>query len=115
MLQPTDPEADFRKWQQRGISKAQFYEELRELELSPDEITSVWERYARYCIDRRCAQGWVWMFVGGFLGLVSCVLTILDFAPDLRGFFMYGLTTVAISMALYGCYLVMEKPGNLES
>ena len=114
MRTQTDLETDFQKWHERRISKTQLYEELRAQELPPDEITSVWDRYARYCTDRRCAQGWLWMFTGGFLGFVSCVLTILDFAPDLRWVFMYGLTTVAISMALYGCYLVMEKPGDLE-
>ena len=39
----------------------------------------------------------------------------LDFAPDLHGLSRYGLTTLAISMALYGCYLVMEKPSGLEA
>ncbi len=48
------------------------------------------------------------------MGLVSCVLTILDFLPELRGVFRYGLTTLASSMALYGCYLVMEKPDEEE-
>jgi hypothetical protein len=114
MRAQTDLEPEFRKWEQRGLSRSQLLEELRGQELSPDEITTVWDQYARYRLDRRSAEGWVWMFIGGFMGLVSCVLTILDFQPDLRWVFMYGLTTLAISMALYGCYLVMEKPGDLE-
>jgi hypothetical protein len=114
MQTPINPESDFQKWQERGMSRSQLVEELREAQLSPDEIATVWERYMRYCVDRRCARGWVFMFTGGALGLVSCVLTILDFLPELRGVFMYGLTTLAISMALYGCYLVMEKPDEEE-
>jgi hypothetical protein len=114
MREQTDLEPDFQQWHERRISKSQLFEELREQALSPDEIAVVWDKYSRYRVDRRSAQGWIWMFTGGAMGLVSCVLTILDFLPELRGVFMYGLTTLAISMALYGCYLVMEKPDDEE-
>ncbi len=110
----TIAELDFRKWQQRRISKSQILEELKALQLPPDQINSVWEDYTRYRMARRSSQGWLWMFVGGFLGLVSCVLTMLEPMPVLRGVFMYGLTSIAITMALYGCYLVMEKPNDEE-
>ena len=46
--------------------------------------------------------------------MVSCVLTMLDPLPDFRGLFMYGFTSIAVTMAFYGCYLVMEKGGGEE-
>jgi hypothetical protein len=55
------------------------------------------------------------MGVGGFMGLVSCVLTMIDPLPDFRGLFMYGFTSVAVTGALYGCYLVMEKPADEDA
>ena len=114
VLAHTKAEIDFPKWQQRKMSKSQVWEELGNQGLSSEEIMSVWESYYRYCLDRRNAQGWLCMGIGGFLGLVSCVLTMLEPLPVLRGVFMYGLTSVAVAMALYGCYLVMEKPGGQE-
>lgn len=105
---------DFRKWHQNKISKSQIFEVLENQGLSPEEISSVWENYSRFRIDHRNTRGWLWMGIGGFLGLVSCVLTMLEPLPVMRGVFMYGLTSVAVSMALYGCYLVMEKPGDEE-
>lgn len=110
----TNSEMVFRKWQQLKISRSQVWEELKDRELSAEEIASVWENYSRYRIARRITQGWLWMGIGGFLGLVSCVLTMLDPLPDFRGVFIYGFTSIAVSMALYGCYLVMEKPNDEE-
>lgn len=102
----------FAKWQQHKISKSAAMEELGGLELSPEEITQVWENYSRYRLSKRITLGWTLMFVGGALGLLSCIITMLDPLPDFRGLFMYGITSVAITMSLYGCYLVMEKPAD---
>ena len=108
----TNYESLFRSWQQRNISKSLVQEELINQGYSAEEITSVMEDYARYRIARRNTMGWIMMFTGGFLGLVSCVLTMLDPLPDFRGLFMYGFTSIAVTMAFYGCYLVMEKGGD---
>jgi hypothetical protein len=100
----------FRRWQQLKPSKFQVLEELKNQGLSHEETLFVWEDYYRYRLERRNTLGWALMGAGGFLGLVSCVLTILDSIPAIRGFLMYGLTGMAVSIAFYGCYLVMEKP-----
>ena len=105
-------EMTFRKWEQVKMSKAQIMEELKNHGFSPEEITSICEEYCRHRVSKRNTQGWLLMGIGGFLGLVSCVLTMVDPAPDFRGLFMYGFTSVAVTMAFYGCYLVMEKGGD---
>jgi len=110
----TNDETLFHGWQQLNISKSLVKEELTNQGLSVEEITSILENYSRYRIARRNIMGWSLMGLGGFLGLVSCVLTILDLLPDFRGIFMYGLTSLAVTIALYGCYLVMEKPNDEE-
>ncbi len=110
----TNDESLFRSWQQRNISKSLVQEELINQGFSAEEITSMLEEYTRYRIGRRNTMGWCMMGLGGFLGLISCVLTMLDPLPDFRGLFMYGFTSVAVTMAFYGCYLVMEKGGGEE-
>lgn len=104
----------FRRWQQHKISKSLILEELRNQGLSAEEIQPVWENYARYRLAKRNTLGWTLMTVGGLMGLASCIFTMIDSMPDLRNFLMYGLTTFAVSVALYGCYLVMEKPNDEE-
>jgi len=110
----TNAEIDFRKWQHDKISKSRVFEALANQGLSSEEINSVWQNYSRFRIEHRNTRGWLWMGIGGFAGLISCVLTMLEPLPVLRGVFMYGLTSVAVAMALYGCYLVMEKPADEE-
>lgn len=110
----TNDETLFRSWQQRNVSKAVVQEELNNQGFSLEEITSMLEDYNRYRIARRNTMGWTLMGLGGLLGLVSCIFTMLDPMPVIRGFFMYGLTSLAVVMALYGCYLVMEKPNDEE-
>ena len=105
-------EALFPKWHQLKISKSSALEELGGKGLSAEEIMLIWENYSRYRLSKRITLGWTLMFVGGALGLLSCVITMLDPFPALRGLFMYGITSVAITMSLYGCYLVMEKPDD---
>jgi hypothetical protein len=104
----------FQKWQQLKMSRTQVMEELEKLQLTPEEMSSIWNSYYRYRVDKRNSLGWFMMFGGGALGLVSCVLTMIDPLPDLRWVFMYVFTTIAVSVSLYGCYLVMEKPGDEE-
>lgn len=105
-------EALFPKWHQLKISKSSALEELGGKGLSVEEISLIWENYSRYRLSKRITLGWTLMFVGGAVGLLSCVITMLDPLPDFRGLFMYGITSVAITMSLYGCYLVMEKPDD---
>lgn len=114
-LTQINTETLFPKWRQIKISKSQAMEELILQQLSQEESTSIWEKYCRHCLDKRISMGWTLMFVGGAVGLLSCVITMLDPIPTLRGLFMYGITSVAITMSLYGCYLVMEKPDDVES
>ncbi|HSF90032.1 MAG TPA: hypothetical protein VLA46_11480, partial [Saprospiraceae bacterium] len=101
----TNDETLFRSWQQRNVSKSFVQAELSNQGYSTEEISSMLEEYTRYRIARRNTMGWCMMGLGGFLGLVSCVLTMLDPLPDFRGLFMYGFTSIAVIMAFYGCYL----------
>jgi len=105
----------FLKWQQRKASKSQVWEELQHQGWSAEDISATWKDYAEYRLDKRNTLGWTLMGVGGFLGLISCVLTLLDAVPSMRGVLMYGLTSIAVAIALYGCYLVMESPNDEDA
>lgn len=59
--------------------------------------------------DVRAAKGWKFMALGGFVGFLACVSTMLDIIPGGREFTMYGLTSLGVLVAFYGCYLVFEK------
>ncbi len=52
--------------------------------------------------------GFLLLGIGAFVGFLSCVLTMLDFAPELRGFMLYGLTSLALVLIFIGLYFVFE-------
>lgn len=110
----TNTEMLFRRWQQNKISKSLAMVELGNQGLSAEEINPLWNHYYRYRFAKRCSLGWLLMGIGGFVGLIACILTIIDLIPEFRGFLMYGLTSASVLVALYGCYLVMEKPYEME-
>lgn len=60
-------------------------------------------------MKQRVINGWILMAVGSVIGFLGCVFTILDIVPAWRDIWMYGLTSVGVSLAFYGCYLVFER------
>jgi hypothetical protein len=48
------------------------------------------------------------MVIGAFTGFISCVLSLINPIPELYGIFLYGLTSLAIILALIGLYLLLE-------
>lgn len=57
---------------------------------------------------KRQSIGFVTMAIGAFLGLLSCLLTIFNPFPELFNLVLYGLTSVAVIVALIGLYYVFE-------
>lgn len=60
-------------------------------------------------VKARVTNGWILMVVGSVIGFLGCVLTIIDIIPEWRDIWMYGFTTLGVSLAFYGCYLVFER------
>ena len=48
------------------------------------------------------------MVVGGLIGLLSCILTMIDLSPEVRGFTLYGHTGIGVLVAFIGAFLVFE-------
>lgn len=57
---------------------------------------------------KRLTMGFVYLLSGGIVGLISCILAIVNPVPELHNWFLYGLTSVAILLACYGLYNIFE-------
>jgi hypothetical protein len=70
------------------------------------------EAYLKEFKKQRCAQrqftGFIWMGTGATLGFVSCIMTLTHAIPALYDVILYGLTGVAVTMAIVGLYYVLE-------
>ena len=57
---------------------------------------------------KRQQIGFLLAGIGAFLGLLSCLLTIFNPFPELFNVILYGLTSVAITIAFVGLYYIFE-------
>jgi len=95
-------------WKSKQYSFEQALQSLEHTPLSNEEQEALKQAWKKHLSDQRQKPGFVYMGIGSVLGFLSCVLTMMDLVPGMNGFFLYGLTSVAIAVVLYGCYLVFE-------
>lgn len=98
----------FDDWNRLGHNEEMVVHLLKEQQVADYEIQQVCEAYKKYLREIRSRKGFILMAIGSFLGFTSCVLTVFDVMPELRIITLYGLTTVGVSLAFYGAYLVFE-------
>lgn len=92
----------------QNISDDNLHEELLKKGYLLDEVQDIVKLYKKYKSDRRLQNGFTMIGIGAFLGLVSCIFTILGILPEMRDFILYGLTTIGITIAFGGCYYIFE-------
>ena len=57
---------------------------------------------------QRSSRGVRWIVIGAVLGFLSCVNGLCNPVPGIYEFVLYGLTSVAILLILWGLYLIFE-------
>jgi hypothetical protein len=108
MNQQNPHQGMFRQWHFARYSEAQIREELEIQGHHVHDIHDVVTAYKKHCQAIRSQKGLVFIVIGAILGFASCVLTILDVMPELRDFILVGLTTIAVCIAVCGCYYIFE-------
>ncbi len=98
----------FASWKFQGYSEEQIGVYLREKGVAEEGISEVLAQYKKECREERSQKGFVLMVGGALLGFLSCMLTLLGVLPEYRELIMVGMTTLAICIAMLGCYYVFE-------
>ena len=98
----------FAAWKFQGFTDEQISELLQEKGLPEIAITEILSLYKKKLREERSQKGFTLMVLGALLGFISCLLTLLGVLPEYREFIMVGLTTLAICIAVWGCYYVFE-------
>ena len=102
-------ESLFKSWDFNKKSPEEMMLDLRNLGLSEEEVNNIYDQYNKIKLHERHLKGMMMMLIGGFIGFLSCVLTMLDLFPEIRGFTLYGLTSIGVLIAFIGAYFVFEK------
>lgn len=101
-------QAYFGQWMQEGLDEKQVNARLVTLNIDSEGLTNIATEYNKYRQNIRSKKGLNCILIGAILGFLSCMLTLLNVMPELRDFFLVGLTTLGISVAVYGCYCIFE-------
>ncbi len=64
--------------------------------------------YKKMRNNARQSKGFMLMAAGAILGFLSFLFTVLNVFPGHTNLVLYGLTTLAISVAFWGLYYVFE-------
>lgn len=99
----------FNKWQSNNTPEEVIINELQQLGLQETQISAVLNQYKKKKSDARQQIGFIITAIGSFFGFISCVFTMLDLFPAIRGFMLYGLTTIGIVLVFVGLFLIFEE------
>lgn len=95
-------------WKDGVHSDDSLMEELKLKGLDSLQIVETLTSFKKKKHTEKQNIGFVVTAIGAFIGFLSCLFTMLDFAPEMRGFMLYGLTSIAILVVFIGLFLIFE-------
>lgn len=98
----------FVNWDEQHFTEDQITDHLQKEGYVGEQIAEIVRLYKKKKMDERTRKGFILMAIGSTLGFISCVFTVYEIIPALRDVILYGLTSVGITLALWGGYYVFE-------
>lgn len=98
----------FLNWDQARVSEDQIQNQLINQGYFSDQIPEILKLYKKHKLDERTRKGFILMGIGSVLGFISCICTVYEILPEIREIILYGLTSIGITIALWGGYYVFE-------
>lgn len=96
------------EWHKSGISTEEVAQRLQSMIEKPTDLDSYLNKYKNLKNNNRETIGFILMGVGGFLGFISCVFSIVIEEPFWNAFFLYGGTSLAVLIVMIGLYFLFE-------
>ena len=98
----------FQMWIKENLSPSAVEERLHGIGVEHNSVPEYVREFKKQKRANRMLTGFILMGVGGFIGFISCVLTLINPLPDMHDIFLYGGTSMAIIIAFIGLYFVIE-------
>lgn len=96
------------RWIAEKLDAKKVQEELLAQGCDADSIDEHLKELKKAKYAKRQTAGFIYLGIGSFLGLVSCVVSLVNPIPELYSVFLYGLTSIAIIIIALGLYYVFE-------
>jgi hypothetical protein len=98
----------FQDWSFQNYNDEQILNDLKHKGFVEEKIEEIIQLYKKKKRNDRSTKGFIFIAIGAITGFMSCLLTLLNIFPAYHDFILVGLTTIGISIAVYGCYLIFE-------
>ncbi|MBK8244029.1 MAG: hypothetical protein IPK88_11440 [Saprospiraceae bacterium] len=95
-------------WIRSGYSNDQVLNLLNDFQLSEIQKANAFSKYQQNIKMLRTRVGFIYLGIGGVLGFVSCVFSMLIDDHFINSCFLYGGTSIAILLAFIGFYFIFE-------
>ncbi|MBC6491696.1 hypothetical protein BC349_11595 [Flavihumibacter stibioxidans] len=105
---PSVNTATIQQWIADKLNIDTIQEHLVALGHDEESIAIHLKEFKKVKYAKRQFTGFIFMGIGSMIGFISCILSILNPVPELYGAILYGLTSIAITIAFIGLYYVLE-------
>ena len=105
---PSVSRAILQQWIADKLDVQKIRENLQALGWDEDTVNAYLKEFKKVKYAKKQSRRFICLATGAFPGFVSCVLALTNPVPDLYNWFLYGLTSVAITIICIGLYSVFE-------
>ncbi len=96
------------QWVINNFDLKRVQQELQVLGLDSESMEAHIVEFKKALHKKRLITGFILIGAGAFMGFLSCVLSIINPVPSLYYWILYGFTSIAITVACWGMYYVLE-------
>lgn len=101
-------EHTIRNWVSNGFSEELVLDELRKLGVLEHEMEMHLKAYKHALFEKRKVNAFILLGASALLGLIGCIMSMINPFPDYYNLFLYGTTSIAALLAFGGLYLLLE-------
>ncbi|MFN8280352.1 MAG: hypothetical protein U0V49_08725 [Saprospiraceae bacterium] len=95
-------------WQNEKLSTQEIIDKLVTSGHSKVEAEQILSSIQLRNHTKRSGFGFMILGIGGVVGFISCVMSMLIHHSNWNSVFLYGGTTIGVLVALYGMYVIFE-------
>lgn len=96
------------QWVNEKSNAETIRQQLSAQGFSEEDILSHLNLFKKAVYQKKQTKGFIILASGALLGFVSCVLTLTNPIPELYNWILYGLTSVALALIMWGLILILE-------
>ena len=100
--------SNLQQWIAEKLDHQTLKERLLAMGMDEESIHLHLTEWKKLNYAKRQTTGFIYLVIGALLGFISCVMSIINPIPDLYYWFLYGLTSMALSIIFIGLYFVFE-------